>query len=238
MAVFDIWKIQPTSRSIRNFCAIISTRVCRWMESQGNIILLDQVYNLVYHYTKILIKTSLGSGYGIIVFNVWLEQNGFTVVNILIHVKETINSVKFVFFLNSLYTGTKKDVCYMQEIENVLQKFGGPDRICVVTSDNTRSCKKSGELLAAKFCRMLIVNHQFHIADLLMKDLDKFLSWVSELVKLIMKVVNDMNSRPHLKEYFKKLMTKYNKNICERRKEICISCDLLEDVPLVWHRDS
>lgn len=67
-------------------------------ESGGNS--RYQLFNRIYENTTKMIKTILGSGYGKTVFDGWVDQTGSLVVNVLLHVKEKINTGISVFFWN------------------------------------------------------------------------------------------------------------------------------------------
>lgn len=235
-------KVNGLPGPFENFVRLIRPGFAdEWMPSStelgGN--LLDQMHSRIYQNTMNIITTALNSGYGTIVFDGWIDPTGSPVVNIMLHVKETINTAIFIFFLDSVFTGTKKmdSVAYMEEVEKVLSKCGGSDRICAVTSDNKGACKKARESFASKYSRVVSVNDQAHISDLLMKDLPKMLPWIDEVVKRVMTVVVEMSNRPHLREQFKLLMASYNKNIKGIISKIGRSYDILEEAPLVGNRD-
>lgn len=101
---------------------------------------------------------------------------------------------------------------YQTDIEAAMNEYGVHEHIYAVTSDNTQSCVNARRIYEAKYVRLVSVNDQAHIADLLMDDIC-MASWLDDIVKKNSNVAMELHQLRKLKEKFCELKDVYNATV-------------------------
>lgn len=180
---------------------------------------LSTKWLLNYYYETMInvqreISKALKQSYGTIVFDGWENIHRQSVINVLLRTEAVANNESNIYFLRSIFPGKKKMTAleYQKEVESIMNAFGGHDKICAVTTDNTSSCKNARKLYQEKHKGVVGVNDQAHIADLLLKDLYKSLPWFAEIIDKVTTLNGDLLSHPKLRACYEELMADWNRN--------------------------
>lgn len=180
---------------------------------------LDEYNERITKNVKERMYTALESGYGTIVFDGWEDINASPVVNVLLHTEETVDRGKCVFFLKTLYPGSTTMTAeqYQLQVASVMEEFGGHNRVCAVTSDNTSACLIARKMYAEKYSQVVSVNDQAHVADLLMEDVAK-LPWMAKVVKAVNSIASELHRHRKLTEKYRQVMEEYNEQKAKTNK--------------------
>lgn len=136
----------------------------------------NELYDDTLSRTKEMILSACAQSYGTVVFHGWDDVNSAPVFSVLLRIEPVSSNEADVLFFCNLYPGFQKMTAdnYVEHIETVVSDFIGQDRICAVTSDNTRSCRNARTLYESAHEGLVRVNDQAHISDLFMKAMEKY----------------------------------------------------------------
>ena len=144
------------------------------------------------------------------------EINGNAVVNVMFRVTSSLVSGTATLLLDSVYTkdekiGAEKNV---EIIEKVMCSFQGQRHspftsVNGIVSDSARACVKAKNLLAFKHVGIVIIQDQWHAADLFMSDLGK-LSWIEEVLSKVNSIVQALRNNRKLLSRYRDLVDVYN----------------------------
>ena len=92
---------------------------------------------------------------------------------------------------------------YADLIEEVVQRYGGMQRVCEITSDSTPSCVKAKASLMNVYPKVVSIPDQSHIADLVMKDFAN-LVWIRDVLDKVSYISKVVKGKRKLLSRFRK----------------------------------
>lgn len=176
---------------------------------------LDNLYDKVLCRVTSRLDAALADGYGTLIFDGWADSTSASVVNVLLRVEgpsdSTVLGTRRTFFLESFFTSYEKvDAdAYVRLVEAAMEKFGGMGRICAVTSDSARCCQNARDSLTAKYPRLVGVQDQAHVANLLMQDVGR-LGWVKTVLDRITAVTTETKQKVKLRAALANAVKEHN----------------------------
>ena len=173
---------------------------------------LNELYDSVLDRVCQRISSALATGFGTIIFDGWGDATSAPVVNVLLRTEATgLRFGRRTFFLESVYTSHERVGAsgYIRILESVLQKFGGMDRICAVTSDSAQCCVNARNALTERYPKLVGVQDQAHVANLAMQDIGR-LPWVKEILDTVAWVTAETRVKIKLRARIKEAIEKFN----------------------------
>lgn len=165
----------------------------------------------------------LSSGYGTIMFDGWQDVNFAPVVNVLIRTISTNRTTCRTYFVGMVHTGSEACTAqkYVRIVEEVMEEYGGMDRVAGVVTDNTSSCRVARDTLESKYPHLVASQDQAHVADLLMKDIGD-IQWVEEALETVAPISSVLRSHPKMHQRVRALVDNYNREVaaCNGSNEV------------------
>ena len=101
---------------------------------------------------------------------------------------------------------------YITVVENVIAKFGGMHRICAITSDSAQCCVNAKNAVMRAYPKLVGVQDQAHVADLLMKDVGS-VGWIKEVLEKVSFTSKCVRGKKKLLARFREKMEIFNTRI-------------------------
>lgn len=179
--------------------------------------------------TKEVIRTSLDRGYGTLLFDVWEDVTGSSIVNILSKT-ESGGTSRVIFFLKSFFIGTRSMNAeeYQEEVEKCISEFvPNPKKahysICCIVSDKTVVCIKVHINYSKNHRGVVSINDTNHLIDLLMEDVGK-LDWISEVINAVTTIFTCFYQKKKFRDIYKQLSAIHNFEVSTFNRERNIQC--------------
>ena len=112
-----------------------------------------------------ILTQTLSQGYATLVFDGWEDATSRDVVNVLLRTEGPTSNFRKTFFLDSMFTGDQRmnSEAYASLIEEVVQRYGGMQRVCAITSDSTQCCVNAKASLMNAYPKVVSIPDQSHI---------------------------------------------------------------------------
>ena len=158
------------------------------------------------------INRILSKGFATIVFDGLEDNTSRSIVNVLLRVEGHTANYRRTYFLESVFTGADRidSSAYVKLVESVMQKYGGMDRICAITSDSAHCCVNERNALMATYPKLFGVQDQAHAADLLMR-----IPWISSILEKVADVSREKRKKRKLLACIRERIVAYNSKIAQ-----------------------
>lgn len=176
---------------------------------------MNELYTSVTDKVKTHITSDLKEGYGTIIFDGWGASTSASVVNVLLRTEGcSPNEGRSTYFLESAFSTDEKvgAEAYVRIVESFMEKYGGMERICGVTSDSAQCCRNAKRALTRKYHQLVGIQDQAHVANLCMQDIGD-LPWIKAGLDRVEAVATVTKNKIKLRARIFEAIDAYNKTI-------------------------